>query len=143
MWEVQKPQVFGRVWDRVPTSSPPPQALRIVVFHHDVCLLAPAERNAFAAEQRVAAGQIAKLKRFTCLIFKRLLLRQICDACGFLRALGHRQCMIRLASPAFRMRQQKPRAQDAQTMKLLDGNPFRQHPERIACGVQPLRCERA
>lgn len=40
-------------------SLSPSQALGIVVLHDAACLLAPAEGNAFTAEQRVSGGQIA------------------------------------------------------------------------------------
>lgn len=109
----------------------PSQALGIVVLHDAASLLAPAEGNTFAAEQCVSGGQVAQLKRFACLIRECLLLRQGSASRGFLRTQSHCQRVIRLHALAFRMGEQKPCSQHAQTVQLLRVDACGQCPKRV------------
>ena len=109
----------------------PSQALGIVVLHDTARLLAPAEGNAFAAEQRVSGRQVTQLKRFACLIRECLLLRQGSASRGFLRTQSHCQRVIRLHALAFRMGEQKPCSQHAQTVQLLRVEACGQCPKRV------------
>ena len=112
-------------------SLSPSQALGIVVLHDAARLFTPAEGNAFAAEQRISGGQVAQLKRFACLIRECLLLRQGSASRGFLRTQSHCQRVIRLHALAFRMGEQKPCSQHAQTVQLLRVDVCGQCPKRV------------
>ena len=111
--------------ERARDSVSPSQPFGIVIFH-STRLLAPAERNALAAEQGVPARQVAESQRFARLIGQRLLDRQVRGArLPWGEAPSPARDPARCACPPHGP-EQKPRAQNAQaasrSMEICSGS---------------------